>query len=403
MLIKNRLKLFIESYFHYKNPILHNNQLLSNLEKKLAVSRISYLTPLDKINVPVINLCLPNRARESFCAGKGHTIEQALISSFMEGVEYRVCDGKHLTFLKGLTNLQMLGLKKNVIKLDDMHAPHLKELSLTKKYDWVECIELSSFKKVWLPKEIMTVTDHLPNKNALNKFPSTNGMASGLHPVDAILHGLLELVERDAFCISNFTSPKKIEIKSIDLKLKKLVTKIQQKGIEVLIFDITSDLDIPTLEVYLIEQMTPEKFAIHQGQASHFNISIALDKALLEATQVRLTYFAGAREDTSEGLNSLEDYNCLKSLHKTAHIKKFKSEFNKKNNVYFLQHLIKKLSAKKMKNIFILNNSNENYGVFSCACFVPGLEGPNYDSQGNLIVGDRGQSFLMTPTSNNFN
>ncbi len=54
-------------------------------------------------------------------------------------------------------------------------------------------------KSVWLPYELVHANYTLPLPTGSGCFPaSTNGLASGNHMLEAICHGLAEVIERDS-------------------------------------------------------------------------------------------------------------------------------------------------------------------------------------------------------------
>ncbi|ADU70700.1 YcaO-like family protein [Pantoea sp. At-9b] len=131
--------------------------------------------------------------------------------------------------------------------------------------------------------------------NALNKFSakrySTNsGTACGASLDEAILHGLLEIVERDAIGIElirtifrKAAAPvRRINLLNLPSQLHSLISVIESetKG-RVIIWDITNDLNIPVA----LASLSVEGEGRYFGSGSSLSFDYAIERALLETVQ----------------------------------------------------------------------------------------------------------------------
>ena len=67
---------------------------------------------------------------------------------------------------------------------------------------WVEARELMGGGTVFVPHELVTCRLYSPDPAGSGFFQATtNGLASGNHWLEAVLHGLYEVVERDAIAL----------------------------------------------------------------------------------------------------------------------------------------------------------------------------------------------------------
>jgi len=77
------------------------------------------------------------------------------------------------------------------------------------------------------------------------------------------------------------------------------------------ILDITSEIPVPTFAAYILSDVPPETpgfgFSVHEasGRAAHPDPQVAVEMALLEATQTIITNVSGAREDLTLHARSL--------------------------------------------------------------------------------------------------
>ena len=116
----------------------------------------------------------------------------------------------------------------------------------------------------------------------------SNGNAAGSSVADAVLQGLLELVERDAVALwwYNRTSAPGVDLDAfcepwID-EMREVYAGI---GREVWVLDVTSDLQIPTM-VALSRRTCGDSEGIMFGFGSHQDPRVALLRALTELNQL---------------------------------------------------------------------------------------------------------------------
>jgi hypothetical protein len=116
----------------------------------------------------------------------------------------------------------------------------------------------------------------------------STGIAAGCSLEDAVLQGLLEAVEHDAWFSawrSGAHCPR-LDLDDVrDPVAARLIDLFRSAGLDVLARDLTNDLRIPTFEVTLRSRLT---LAHHQvpGFGAHLDPSIALGRALTEAGQL---------------------------------------------------------------------------------------------------------------------
>lgn len=119
---------------------------------------------------------------------------------------------------------------------------------------------------------------------------STNGCAGHFSWDTAVLTGLLELVERDAFLVYwlNTISPTRIEPDASDLSntdLNEIIRKLQMYRLEYHFLDITSDIGIPTCAC-VIGKSSDTGMRYFVGSAAGFSLTDTLVSAALEALSV---------------------------------------------------------------------------------------------------------------------
>jgi ribosomal protein S12 methylthiotransferase accessory factor len=160
--------------------------------------------------------------------------------------------------------------------------------------------------RVWVPYEMVHLNHTLPLPPGTGCFvASSNGLASGNHLLEAISHSICEVVERDATALWSLrgeSAPQKtrVDLDSVDdPDCRAVLEKYQRAGVDVAVWDITSDIGIPVF-VGLTTERSPNPLRplpSTLGFGCHPARPIALLRALTEAAQSRLTYISGSRDD----------------------------------------------------------------------------------------------------------
>ncbi len=131
------------------------------------------------------------------------------------------------------------------------------------------------------------------------------------------LHGLLEVVERDALSIAEFTRDpgKEILLSESDGLNYELKTRMEETGITVKLWLLDSDIDIPTVVAALDDTVLKDPALLVMGAGAHLSPEIAVTRALTEAAQSRVVQIHGAREDTDrERVVRTFGYDHMKKL-----------------------------------------------------------------------------------------
>lgn len=155
---------------------------------------------------------------------------------------------------------------------------------------WVKGWRLPSFDEVWVPAAMvyLWLSDRSP---AETFWPAlSTGAAAHPNPSDAISHGLLECVERDAVALWWLTRSPGTDITRMPAgqPLSELRMSIDNSMLSLRLYDITrSDVDIPT--VLAIARGSPPYFAgTTVGASSSLDFGASSVKAILEAIQVQV-------------------------------------------------------------------------------------------------------------------
>jgi ribosomal protein S12 methylthiotransferase accessory factor len=118
--------------------------------------------------------------------------------------------------------------------------------------------------------------------------PISTGLSCGRSPLEATLGGVCEVVERDAFTLTwqAMLRPPVIDIDSLDAINLNLVERFRAVGLEVWLFDITTDLLVPSVMTVLRAE-SDERAAVVVAAATAVTAHEAVRKSLEELEHTR--------------------------------------------------------------------------------------------------------------------
>ena len=298
-------------YLEGTQRVLGPETTLANTTKllpKIGVTRIANITDLDRVGIPVFSAIRPSAAAGaiSIYSGKGATETNARISAIMESFERCLAEQPEVS-------INLSGVKLDALRVTDTYESlcesyptlypdalllpqHIAEFT---NLEWVMGHDLMNDVEVFVPAN--AVFHPYEPQGCTKLFRSnTNGLASGNTIEEAILHGLLEVIERDALSIAEYTrNPgKEIALSESDGLNFGLKKKMEDAGIKVKIWLLDSDVNIPTVVVALDDMVLKDPALLVMGAGSHLSPEIAVTRALTEAAQSRVVQIHGAREDT---------------------------------------------------------------------------------------------------------
>jgi ribosomal protein S12 methylthiotransferase accessory factor len=269
--------------------------------RRLGITRLGNITNLDRIGIPVTIVTRPNSPTISINSGKGLTMEDAEISGAMEAIEIAVAENATIkSFRASYDDLAgHIGvIPKNRLALTDASIFH-PSLPL----QWTPCWDLISGKHVAVPRESIGMRITSCYSMLLAFQVGSNGLASGGTFLEAIASGLAEVIERDAWtCRQNMLMKCGIQYPRVALEtilnpeVNGLVSQIREAGVELFLYDVTCDIDVPVYGAMLVDREDRDA-GVFLGYGCHLDPSIAMIRAITEAAQGRCCYIAGARDD----------------------------------------------------------------------------------------------------------
>ncbi len=275
---------------------------------KIGVTRIANITDLDRVGIPVFSAIRPSAAAGaiSIYSGKGANETNARISAIMESFERCLAEQPEISInLPGIpldterTNDTYESLSESYPALYPGTLLLPQPFPESTSIEWVMGYDLMNDIEVFVPANAVFHPYNPMDGNKLFRS-NTNGLASGNTIEEAVLHGLLEVIERDALSIAEFTrNPgKEIVLSESDGLNYELKRKMEETGIKVKVWLLDSDVDIPTVVAALDDTVLKDPALLVMGAGAHLSPEIAVTRALTEAAQSRVVQIHGAREDT---------------------------------------------------------------------------------------------------------
>ena len=262
--------------------------------KRAGITRIADITGLDTLGIPVFTAIRPMGRSLSTQQGKGLTPEAARISALMESLETFTAEQARAT-VSG--SYRALAKKRRVVDVRKLPRA-TKRLDLDATWRWIEGWDLTANEPVLVPLETVTLDTTFTRPPVFDI--SSNGLASGNALVEAIVHGLCEVLERDAEAHWRRSgSDRRIVLDTIDNgACQGLIERITRTGARVMLWDLEGR--IPAIGCAIVEnpyEVAWRPLGVYQGFGAHLLPEIAIARALTEAAQTRLTYIAGGRDD----------------------------------------------------------------------------------------------------------
>lgn len=312
-------------YFENTQRVCDEETTLLKTKKvipQVGITRVAKITDLDRVGIPVYSTIRPSAMKGaiSIYSGKGATDTQAKISAIMEGVER--CLAEPIINNNNNNNNNIIESYENLVESYNTLNPNKlllpSPLAPNTILEWISGLDLLNNMEILVPANAV-YHPYNPSIGVQLFRTNTNGLAAGNVIEEAILHGLLEVIERDALSIAELTrNPgKEIILTEEDGINYELLKKFEDNGIVAKLWLLNSDVNIPTVVAALDDVVLKDSALLVMGAGAHLKPEIAVSRALTEAAQSRVVQIHGAREDTDrEAVVRTIGYERLKRLNK---------------------------------------------------------------------------------------
>jgi YcaO-like protein with predicted kinase domain len=262
---------------------------------RLGITRLANVTGLDDLGLPVWQAIRPNARLLSVSQGKGVTHSAAKVSAAMESIE--LWHAEHLppaSIRRPAGEVKAeLGYRIEQLPMASRHC-----LGDNTVLDWFPGTMLLDGSPTLVPDAYLRLDGRVRETWYPPVFQaSTNGLASGNVLEEAILHGLLEVIEREA--MAETAGRLTIASASVTGMPRAVLQAIQDAGHQVHIEYLPNAVGLACFGVQLRRD---DMSAVFDGYGCHLDRDVALVRALTEAAQSRVTAIAGTRDDIHRSL-----------------------------------------------------------------------------------------------------
>lgn len=298
-------------YLHGTHRVISPAETISRIQPMMriaGITRVADVTGLDSIGIPVVIVCRPNARSVSVAQGKGIDADAARASGLMESLEQ--WHAEHVSRPLRFSTHSELSTRHRFVDCAGLPRLSIGSFHPDNRMLWIEGEDLIDGGPRLVPFETVHTDFTLPPPAGSGCFLTTStGLASGNDRLEAILHGIYEVIERDAVTTWRAGGPARRRQTRVDLATvddpvcQSLLARFGRAGIAVKVWDASSAVGLPVFVAEVVDR-DPQSWRtirLSGGQGCHRSRSIALARALTEAAQSRLTWISGARDDIDPG------------------------------------------------------------------------------------------------------
>jgi ribosomal protein S12 methylthiotransferase accessory factor len=271
-----------------------------------GITRVANVTGLDHLGIPVVVVCRPNSRSLSVSQGKGLTLDAARASGIMESVES--FHAERMTHPLKLASWHELRFDHDMADVARLPRTSISRFDPFYRLLWVEGDDLAAGTRRWRPYELVHLNLTLPLPQGSGCFPlGSNGLASGNTLAEATVHGICEVIERDAYALWRCGGGESLAGTRVDLDgvddpgCRELLGRFAAGGMLVAAWEMTTDVGVPAFRCTIIDRETDPSRPLYpsSGMGCHVAREVALFRALAEAAQSRLTRISSSRDDVN--------------------------------------------------------------------------------------------------------
>ena len=276
----------------------------------LGATRPSDISGLDVTGMPCWQVTRPDAldvpGNVTVLNGKGRTIAEAALGAWMEFLERHWAERSQVEIVARRSS-ELAHEARSFIPPAAIPLPWGTPDPGDSVLAWTRGTT-SRGEDVWLPAHDVLCPFEPPAGTHNPLVSRSTGLASGGHLTEAVLHAVLEVIERDAVAVAELGRVGT----TVDLTtagspwLQDQLCRLDQLGFALEVKQLPA---VGGVAVFLatVDDRSGQPMRMACGHAAHIDPFLALDGAVQEALQARAAMISGARED-------LEDYRYLESM-----------------------------------------------------------------------------------------
>ncbi|WP_277964364.1 YcaO-like family protein [Pseudomonas sp. RIT-To-2] len=281
----------------------------TSIAPSLGITRVTDTTWLDRIGIPVFASIRPRAKKGSLCvnAGKGLKPEEAKIGAYMEAIEFALAEynSANLKLIES-TPRQIVQSHEGKLVFSQFCLLHGFNVKADELIMAIEAEDVLLNKTVLVPAELVFIP-YSENPGQRLFGASSSGLASGNDLLEASVHAVCELMERDvqAFNFVKNTS-RLVKLDKCGADVLSLVNKIQDAGLILSVRYTENCFGLSYFQAFVMEESSEAPISVATGSGFHPVKEIALVRAICEAAQSRLSHIHGGRDDIIDRVKYFE-------------------------------------------------------------------------------------------------
>lgn len=365
--------------------------------ERTGVTRVSDITQLDRIGIPVFNVLRPSIGSYTAAHGKGFTATAARLSAAGESLERWYGTSADIPFFRSTWN--ELTRSYPMIPPERLtptpHSFFHKDLEIPWTMGW----DIVSQEEIPVPLELVRLSPGGSDRELLDLSQgllfqcSSNGLSCGIHLLEAISQALLEVIERDSITCCTMAARAKglaapvfrtARSESIPFpKVQDLLARIRSAGVEAILADNGTDVGVPTWNCFLFDLKEPVSVAgCTHGMGSSLDHETAMIRAVTEAVQARCVFLSGVRDivpskdfdrsfSSDSGLAFQAMWDASGEATDLSDLKDTRFPTFEED----VHECVRRLGVAGLDRVIVFRLSGEEDSVQAVKVFVPGAEG----------------------------
>lgn len=258
-----------------------------------GITAVTEITALDRLEVPIFAAERPNAGADVFTYGKGLTAIDSEIGAHMEAIEFHFAE-------PGVAEVDTRW--STIAEIEHGHHAYAPRVDLDPAPGAPILLALArevtadagDGAEAWIPAEM--VFNPPPDTGFRLHGASSNGLASGNTVLEASLHALFELIERDIRSIDFVRDASAlVTAESLPPAARQIIARAETAGLRFLVRFVPNDYGLPFLAAFVFDPAQPSRRFLNGGWGCHLDRSIALMRAVTEAAQSRAAFLHGSR------------------------------------------------------------------------------------------------------------
>jgi len=267
------------------------------LAPELGIVRVTEVTWLDRVGVPVFVSIRPTAPVICVCAGKGLTAAEAKVGAYMEALEMAWSEvGRSTLAIEKRTGRAVLDANRDPGSFLSLCPIWGQAIDLDAPLLCTPMQPLDGGPSVYVPSELVFFP--LPTElGGMRYFGSTtNGLASGNTVLEATVHALTEVIERDVTSFHNVDDHAvRVRPETLPAPLAELAARMDRAGLGLIVRALPNAFGVPVFTAITFDRSQP--WVTLRGDGCHPTRSIAATRAVSETLQCRLSLIHGGRDD----------------------------------------------------------------------------------------------------------